>query len=75
MVGVCLKAAEVLASEGISCEVINLRTLRPLDRDCIINSVKKTHRCVSVEEGWPQSGIGAEICGIIMESKFFILLF
>jgi len=60
-----------LADEGISVEVINLRTLRPLDRETIINSVKKTHRVVTVEEGWPQCGIGAEIAAIIMETDAF----
>jgi pyruvate dehydrogenase E1 component beta subunit len=72
MVGVSLEAAKKLESEGIDVEVINLRTLRPLDRSAIINSVKKTNRLVTVEEGWPQSGIGAEICGIVMESKILI---
>ncbi len=69
MVGQSLEVAKTLEKEGISCEVINLRTLRPLDRDTIIKSVMKTHRVVTVEEGWPQCGIGSEICGIIMESK------
>ena len=54
MVKLSLEAAEILSKEGISCEVINLRTIRPLDRELIVNSVKKTHRIVSVEEGWPQ---------------------
>lgn len=54
MVGHSLAAAEVLMKEhGISCEVINLRSLRPLDRPTILKSVKKTHRIVNVEEGWP----------------------
>lgn len=54
MVGIALGAAEVLQKEhGINAEVINLRTVRPLDRNSIIKSVKKTHRLVSVEEGWP----------------------
>lgn len=52
--GYSLEAAEALAAEGINCEVINLRSLRPLDTETIINSVKKTNRLVSVEEGWPQ---------------------
>ena len=52
-------------------EVVNLRTLRPLDRETIIKSVKKTHRVVTVEEGWPQCGIGSEIAAIIMESDAF----
>jgi pyruvate dehydrogenase E1 component beta subunit len=73
MVGDSLEVAKALEKEGISVEVINLRTLRPLDRDTIVNSVKKTHRLVTVEEGWPQCGIGAEICGIIMESKILII--
>lgn len=68
MVGVSLDAAEKLAQEGIDVEVINLRTLRPLDREAIIKSVKKTNRIVSVEEGWPQNGIGAEISALMMES-------
>ena len=60
MVGTSLAAAEILAKEhDISCEVINLRSLRPLDRPTILKSVKKTHRIVNVEEGWPQCGIGA----------------
>ena len=65
----CLEVAQKLEGEGISCEVINLRSLRPLDRTTIINSAKKTHRVVTVEEGWPVCGIGAEICAIMMESK------
>lgn len=72
MVGFSLEAAEILQKEhGISCEVINLRCIRPLDRDIILKSVMKTSRIVSVEEGWPQCGIGAEIAGTIMESEAF----
>jgi pyruvate dehydrogenase E1 component beta subunit len=72
MVGFSLQAAEILQKEhGISAEVINLRIIRPLDRNCIIKSVMKTSRIVSVEEGWPQCGIGAEIAGCIMESEAF----
>lgn len=72
MVGHSLKAAEILKQEhDIDCEVINLRTLRPLDRPAIIESVKKTNRIVNVEEGWPQHGIGAEIAALIMESDAF----
>ncbi|KAL7482263.1 hypothetical protein ACHAW6_007946 [Cyclotella cf. meneghiniana] len=71
MVGLALEAAEQLGSQGISCEVINLRSLRPLDRDTIINSVKKTGRIVSIETGWPQCGIGSEIAAIMMESEAF----
>ncbi len=70
MVGKALEAAERLADEGISAEVINLRSLRPLDSATIIKSVQKTNRCVSCEEGFPFSGIGAEISAQIMESAF-----
>jgi pyruvate dehydrogenase E1 component beta subunit len=56
---------------GINAEVINLRTLRPLDRKTIISSIKKTNRIVSIEEGWPQCGIGSEIAAVIMESEAF----
>src|SRR5215213_7687452 len=65
-----LKAAEELAKENISAEVIDLRTLRPMDTETIITSVKKTGRVVTVEEGWQQSGIGAEIAARIMEQAF-----
>jgi pyruvate dehydrogenase E1 component beta subunit len=71
MVGISLEVAKNLEKEGISVEVINLRTLRPMDRGTIIDSVKKTNRLVTVEEGWPQCGIGAEIAGIVMESEAF----
>jgi pyruvate dehydrogenase E1 component beta subunit len=70
MVGKALQAAEQLAAEGISAEVIDLRTLRPLDTETIVESVKKTNRIVSVEEGWPAAGIGSEIAAIIMEQAF-----
>ncbi|KAK9823387.1 hypothetical protein WJX72_002421 [[Myrmecia] bisecta] len=70
MVGYNLKAAEELAKAGISAEVINLRTLKPLDRDTIVKSVQKTHRLVTVEEGWPQSGVGAEIVAVVNEECF-----
>ncbi|MEK6746737.1 MAG: pyruvate dehydrogenase complex E1 component subunit beta [Pseudomonadota bacterium] len=70
MVGKALEAAEALAQEGISAEVIDLRTIRPLDTETIIESVKKTSRCVSVEEGWPAAGIGSEIAAVIMEHAF-----
>ena len=65
-----LKAAEVLAGQGIEAEVVDLRTLRPMDTDTLVASVKKTGRCVSVEEGWPQCGIGAEIAALMMEHAF-----
>ena len=64
------KAADALAGEGISAEVIDLRTLRPLDIDTVIASVKKTGRCVTVEEGWPVCSIGSEIASQLMEKAF-----
>ncbi|HXZ01375.1 MAG TPA: pyruvate dehydrogenase complex E1 component subunit beta [Stellaceae bacterium] len=70
MVQVALAAAETLAAQGISAEVIDLRTLRPLDIDGIVASVKKTNRLVSVEEGWAFAGIGAEIAALVMEQAF-----
>ncbi len=70
MVGVALVAAEKLAAEGIDAEVINLRTIRPLDTETIVNSVKKTNRLVSIEEGWPFAGIGAELAARMMEQAF-----
>ncbi len=65
-----LKAADELAKEGIEAELIDLRTLRPLDTETIVASVKKTGRAVTVEEGWQQSGVGAEIAARIMEHAF-----
>ncbi len=70
MVGVALKAAEILAEQGISAEVINLRTIRPLDTATVVESVKKTSRLVTVEEGWPFAGIGAEVSMQIIEHAF-----
>jgi pyruvate dehydrogenase E1 component beta subunit len=70
MVGVAMQAAEALAEQGISAEVINLRSLRPLDTATIVESVKKTSRLVTVEEGWPFAGIGAEVAMQIMEHAF-----
>ncbi len=70
MVGTALAAAEALAAEGISAEVINLRSIRPLDVPTIIQSVKKTNRIVSVEEGWPFAGIGSEISAVVNEQAF-----
>lgn len=70
MVGKAMEAAEKLAAEGIDAEVINLRTIRPLDRYTILESVKKTNRIVSVEEGWPFAGIGSEIAALIGEHAF-----
>ena len=70
MVGHALAAAEELSKQGIEAEVIDLRTLRPLDTETIVTSVKKTNRIVSVEEGWPVAGMGSEIAGIMMEEAF-----
>jgi pyruvate dehydrogenase E1 component beta subunit len=65
-----LKAAEILSDKGISAEIIDLRTIRPLDKETLINSVKKTNRFISVEEGWPFSGIGSELIAMIIENAF-----
>ena len=70
MVGFALEAAEKLAGEGIEAEVIDLRTLRPLDHNTIVESVKKTSRLVSVEEGWGPYGVGAEVCQRVVEHAF-----
>ncbi len=70
MVGVALEAAKALAEKGIEAEVINLRSLRPLDTETIVASVKKTNRLVTVEEGWPFAGIGAEVAMQIIEQAF-----
>merc|ERR1711871_1895944 len=70
-VGVALEAAEELEKIGVSAEVINLRSLRPLDTDTIIQSVMKTNHVLTVEGGWPQSGIGAELIATIMETEAF----
>jgi pyruvate dehydrogenase E1 component beta subunit len=70
MVGRSLEAAEILAADGISVEVIDLRTLRPLDTDTVVNSVKKTNRLVCAEEGWGQHGVGAEISAVVTDQAF-----
>ncbi|MEW6596041.1 MAG: pyruvate dehydrogenase complex E1 component subunit beta [Pseudomonadota bacterium] len=70
MVGLALEAAEVLAGQGIEAEVIDLRTIRPLDRETIVESVKKTNRLVTVEEGWGPYGVGAEVCQTVVEQAF-----
>lgn len=70
MVKYALEAAETLSEEGISAEVIDLRTIRPLDKETIIDSVKKTNRCINVEEGFPFAGIGSEISAILTEEAF-----
>ncbi|QHC36107.1 pyruvate dehydrogenase complex E1 component subunit beta [Komagataeibacter xylinus] len=70
MVGVALEAAAKLAEQGIEAEVINLRTIRPLDTQTVVDSVKKTSRLVTVEEGWPFAGIGAEVAMQVIEHAF-----
>ncbi len=70
MTHVALEAAAQLEKEGISAEVIDLRSLRPLDEDAIIHSVRKTHRCVVVHEGWPYGGVGAEISDRVQRLAF-----
>jgi len=70
MVGFALEAAEALAAEGISAEVVDLRTLRPLDTHTIIETVKKTNRLVCAEEGWGQHGVGAEIAAVVTSEAF-----
>ena len=69
-VGKSLEAAKLLAEEGIDAEVIDLRTIRPMDTQTIVQSVQKTNRLVSVEEGWPFAGIGAELSAVMMEQAF-----
>ena len=69
----CLEAAESLAKEGIEAEVIDLRTLRPLDDATILESVGRTHRAIVVDEGWRSGGISAEICARIQEKAFYDL--
>ena len=69
MVSIALEAADALAAEGIDAEIINLRTIRPIDRETIIQSTIKTGRVVTVEEGWPTHGVGSEICALIMETE------
>lgn len=70
MVGFALQAAEKLAEEGVSVEVVDLRTLRPLDHETIVESVKKTNRLVSAEEGWGPMGVGAEVVARVIEHAF-----
>jgi pyruvate dehydrogenase E1 component beta subunit len=69
-VSVSLKAAEQLAADGINAEVLDLRTIRPLDTGTILDSVAKTHRCVVVEEGWPFAGVGAQVVDTIQREAF-----
>ena len=70
MVGRALEAADRLAEQGISAEVIDLRTIRPLDTDTIVNSIKKTSRLITCEEGFPFAGVGSEIAMQVMEQAF-----
>ncbi|HWB48136.1 MAG TPA: transketolase C-terminal domain-containing protein, partial [Stellaceae bacterium] len=70
MVKLALQAAEELAKDGISAEVIDLRSLRPFDSATVAASVKKTNRLVTVEEGWPFAGIGSELAAVMMEECF-----
>jgi pyruvate dehydrogenase E1 component beta subunit len=70
MVGLALQAADQLAGEGVDAEVIDLRTLRPLDHETIVESVRKTHRLVSCEEGWGPMGVGAEVVARVVEQAF-----
>ena len=70
MVGYCLRAADALAAAGVSAEVINLRSLRPLDRGAVAASVAQTHRLVAVAEGWPQCGVGSEVVAAAVEDCF-----
>ena len=69
-VAVSLKAAELLQAEGINAEVIDLRTIRPLDEATVLRSVSKTHRCVVVEEGWSFAGVGAQVVDIVQREIF-----
>src|SRR6185437_13049347 len=69
-VGLILETAEKLAAEGIDAELIDLRTLRPLDTETVIASVKKTNRIVTVEQGWPVCSIGSEICSVVASEAF-----
>jgi pyruvate dehydrogenase E1 component beta subunit len=64
------QATEKLVAQGVDVELIDLRTLRPLDAETVINSVKKTGRIVTVEEGWPQSGVGAELAARVVAEAF-----
>jgi pyruvate dehydrogenase E1 component beta subunit len=70
MVGFALQAAEELAKDGIDAEVVDLRTLRPLDHETVVESVKKTNRIVCIEEGWGPMGVGAEIAALVVEHAF-----
>jgi pyruvate dehydrogenase E1 component beta subunit len=70
MVGLALKAAEELAAEGIEAEVVDLRTIRPMDIETVVESIKKTNRLVTVEEGWGPMGVGAGVAARVVELAF-----
>jgi len=70
MVGFALQAADTLARDGIEAEVIDLRTIRPLDTDTVVQSVRKTHRIVCAEEGWGRFGVGAEVAAVVVDQAF-----
>jgi pyruvate dehydrogenase E1 component beta subunit len=70
MVAVALEAAEILAAEGLEAEVVDLRSLRPLDHETVVRSVMKTNRIVTVEEGWGPMGVGAEVAARVVEHAF-----
>jgi len=70
MVHTSLRAAEMLAEDGIEAEVVDLRTIRPLDTEAVLSSVRRTHRCVVVQEGWPFCGMGAEIVALVVHDAF-----
>ncbi|OMJ15718.1 Pyruvate dehydrogenase E1 component subunit beta, mitochondrial [Smittium culicis] len=73
-VGFAIEAAALLEKEGIDVEIINIRSIRPLDTETIINSVKKTNHLITVDQGYPMYGVGSEICAQIMESEAFYYL-
>jgi pyruvate dehydrogenase E1 component beta subunit len=70
LVHACLEAANTLAAQGIEAEVVDVRTVRPLDGETILASVRRTHRCVIVQEGWPFAGVGAEVAARVVEEAF-----
>ena len=70
MVATAQAAADTLAADGVSCEVVDLRTLRPLDEQAILDSVRRTNRCVVIEEGWPYAGVGAQLADLIERDAF-----
>jgi pyruvate dehydrogenase E1 component beta subunit len=70
MTHVAIEAAEALAKDGVSVEVVDLRSLRPLDEETVVRSVKKTHRCVIIHEGWPYGGVGAEVADRVQRLAF-----